>query len=179
MKILISPHQFLRKKAKPVATWTPKLSRELAKMTSLLKNARDPEGVGLAATQVGLNKRFFIVLNKGKLNLFINPEIVSSSTKMLSDRYKNEQKRPLEGCLSIPKFWGFVNRPYQITLKYQTLTPDNDLKSLEKNFKGLEAISIQHERDHLDGILFTDHILAQQGILYKQEKSGLHPVEIK
>lgn len=178
MKILTAPDPFLRKKAKPVTSWTPKLQKQLDEMIILLKNARDPEGVGLAATQVGIDKRFFILIdNKNNIKVFINPKLLKISTKMFSDKYKNDKKRPLEGCLSVPKLWGFVDRPYQATFSYSMLK-NNSLKTVTKTFKDLDAIGMQHERDHLDGILFTDHILEQNGTIFKEEKSGLTPLKV-
>jgi len=94
---------------------------------------------------------------------------------MLSDKYKVGKKRPLEGCLSIPKLWGFVDRPYQITLSYQTLKASS-LVDTTKIFRGLDATGIQHERDHLDGILFTTHILNQNGTIFRETKKGLVPL---
>ena len=176
MKILTTPHPSLSKTAKPVVSWTPKLQKQLKQMTILLQNARNPEGIGLAATQVGINKRFFIILDNNKRpQVFTNPKITKTSTKMLSDKYKNQNKRPLEGCLSIPKIWGFVDRPYSITLQYQNCRSSELLKSTQ-NFKDIDAISIQHELDHLNGILFTDHILKQNGTIYKQTRHGLTPL---
>ena len=175
MKVLTAPNPFLSKTAKPVVSWTPKLQKQLEQMILLLKNSHDPQGVGLAATQVGIDKRFFIVLHKGQPQVFINPKITKTSTKMLSDKYKHTKKRPLEGCLSIPKLWGFVDRPYSIilsSLHLQGLT----LKAVTKTYTGLNAIYIQHERDHLDGILFTDHILKQNGTIFIETKKGLVPL---
>ena len=83
---------FLRKKAKPVTSWTPKLQKQLEEMTVLLKESKDPQGVGLAATQVGIDKRFFILLDEDNVKVFINPKILEVSTKMLSDKYKNWRK---------------------------------------------------------------------------------------
>ena len=174
MKILTTPHPSLSKTAKPVVSWTPKLQKQLKQMTILLQNARNPEGIGLAATQVGINKRFFIILdNNKKPQVFTNPKIIKASTKMLSDKYKNQNKRPLEGCLSIPKIWGFVDRPYSITLSY---VKGPTLDMVTSTFKGVDAISIQHELDHLNGILFTDHILKQNGTIYKETRHGLTPI---
>jgi len=107
------------------------------------------KGIGLAAPQVGISKRLITIdisRDKEGFNptVFINPEIVKS--KGLSE-YD-------EGCLSIPSFEGTVIRPEQITVRYQTL--DGDSKRIP--CKGLLARVIQHEIDHLDGILFTDRL---------------------
>lgn len=179
MKILTAPNPCLRQKAEPIKTWTPKLQKQLEQMIQLLKASNDPQGMGLAATQVGINKRFFITLVKNRPQVFINPTISRVSTKMLSQKYKPGKKRPLEGCLSIPKLWGFVDRPYSVTLSYRTL----NVKGLNPNivnkiFKGLASISIQHERDHLDGILFTDRILKQSGVIYQETNGKLSPISL-
>ena len=81
MKILTAPDPFLKKTAKPVKVWTPKLQKQLEQMTVLLKNSHDPQGVGLAATQVGINKRFFILINQGKIETYINPKIIKLPPK--------------------------------------------------------------------------------------------------
>lgn len=174
MKILITPDKALRAKAHPVDNWDKKTYEEISEMARLLRAARDPEGVGLAATQVGINKRFFILLDQEDIKVFINPEIVKASDKMLSSVYKKSSKRWLEGCLSIPKIWGFVDRPYSIKIRYQTpetFHPNSKLVTVEKDLEDMEAAYFQHERDHLDGILFTDRILQQNGQLY-QESNG-------
>jgi peptide deformylase len=175
MNILTTPNTFLRKTAKPVSTWTPKLQKQLEEMIALVKESHDPQGMGIAATQVGIDKRFFVLINHGQPETYVNPKILKESTKMLSDKYKENRKRPLEGCLSVPKLWGFVDRPYQITLSYH-YPQGTSLKAATKTFKNLDAISIQHENDHLNGILFTDHILKQEGTIFKETKEGLVPL---
>ncbi len=179
MNIITTPNTFLRKTAKPVTTWTPKLQKQLEQMVVLVKESKDPQGMGLAATQVGIDKRFFVILEHGQTKTYINPKILKTSSKMLSDKYKSDNKRPLEGCLSVPKLWGFVDRPYSITLSYQTPIRGSEPRKLAqatKTFKNIEAISIQHENDHLNGILFTDHILKQNGTIFKETKKGLVPL---
>lgn len=175
MKILTTPNPFLRHVAKPVATWDKKIFAEIETMTKILKNSKDPEGVGLAATQVGLDRRLFIIDNGKTVEIFINPIITKSSKETLIDKYKNPKKRFLEGCLSVPKLWGFVNRPRQITLEYQL--PETLIKT-SKIFTDKEAASIQHELDHLNGILFTDHIIKQNGTILKETDNGLVPIKL-
>jgi peptide deformylase len=175
MKILITPDQFLRKKAKPVKTLTKKTKKEIEQMAETLVNKKDPEGVGLAATQVGIDKRIFL-LNLDKIHIFINPEITKRSKKMFTDVHKKDSDRWLEGCLSIPRVWGFVDRPYQVTLEYLTYDIDQKepkLEKVSKTYTDIESAYVQHEADHLDGILFTDHILKQNGTIFEETKSGL------
>jgi peptide deformylase len=111
MKVLTTPDPFLRKVAKPVSRLDKKILKEINEMITTLKAATDPEGVGLAATQVGLDRRVFIVMFNGKPEVFINPQITSHSQAMFSDTYKKKKDRWLEGCLSIPRIWGLSIDP--------------------------------------------------------------------
>ena len=100
---------------------------------------------------------------------------------MLSQVYKNKRDRWLEGCLSIPKLWGFVDRPYEVTVEYfsPVLTSDIwQLKAVSATFTDTESAYVQHEIDHLDGILFTDRILSQNGQIYRETTDGLTPIKI-
>lgn len=173
MHILTTPHPFLKHVAKEVLSWDKKTANEVKQMTDILKKATNPQGVGLAATQVGLDKRLFILLSEEKVQIFVNPQIVSASKKMLSNVYKKKKDRWLEGCLSIPSIWGFVDRHYNIRLKYQL--PDT-LETVEKDFSDVQSAYIQHELDHLNGILFTDRILQQGGRILTETDDGLKPI---
>lgn len=176
MKVLTTPDPYLRKVAKPVAKLDKKVLKEISDMISTLKAATDPEGVGLAATQVGLDRRIFIVILNGKPEIFVNPAITSHSQAMFSDTYKKKKDHWLEGCLSIPRIWGFVDRPYWIEIKY--FVPDgNDLIKKNRKFEGMESAFVQHENDHLNGILFTDHILKQGGEILQETEHGLFPID--
>lgn len=111
---------------------------------SMMKIMEANNGCGLASPQVGVNKTFFIAKFGEKHRLFINPEIVLSS---------EEKGRDYEGCLSIPGINGIVERHLSISVKHfdvKTLKPKTEL------FSGLKARIIQHEIDHLNGILYTD-----------------------
>lgn len=104
-------------------------------------------GVGLAAPQVGVSRRLFTMdcgaKGTGKY-VFINPVIIEASGEQLCE----------EGCLSFPGIFEKVKRYERLTLSYL------DLASVEqlKEFSGFEAVCVQHEREHLDGILFTSHL---------------------
>ena len=175
MQILTTPHPFLKHVAKPLASWDKKTAKEVKEMEAILKKTTDPKGVGLAATQVGLDKRLFILLDEEnkKTKVFINPKIISASKNMLSSVYKKKKDRWLEGCLSIPRLWGFVDRHYSITLKYQEA---GTLKTVTHDFSAVEAAYIQHEVDHLNGILFTDRIRQQNGLILRETADGLTPI---
>ncbi len=177
MKILITPDPFLRRVAKEVKTYDKKLQSQISDMTKALKSAQDPEGVGLAATQAGIDKRFFILNLHGKIEVFINPVITAQSEAMLSDVYKKSKDRWLEGCLSLPKLWGFVDRPFWVEISY--LSPVNgELVKKSRKFEGVESSYALHENDHLNGILFTDLILEQKGKIFRETEDGLVPVSL-
>jgi peptide deformylase len=96
---------------------------------------------------------------------------------MLSDVRRRNKDRWLEGCLSVPRLWGFVDRHYSVEVDY--LTPVGNI--LEKRHRKLEdepASYVQHENDHLNGILFTDRILEQHGLILQETPTGLSPIEM-
>lgn len=143
----------LRKVAEPIDPETyPNLKDLIANMFDTLKRS---EGVGLAAPQVGLPIRLFIVdldvisedepEYKGYLHTFINPEILEESEEECSME---------EGCLSIPGIHESVKRPEEVLVKYL----DENLEPHEKWLSGFEARVFQHEYDHLDGKMFVDHL---------------------
>jgi len=175
MKILLSPHPTLRRVAQEIKKYDKKLERLIADMADTLRAASDPEGVGLAAPQVGISKRLFLLNLHGQIEVVINPEIVEQSEATLSQIYKKKKSRWLEGCLSLPKMWGFVDRPYWATIKY--LTPKNgQLIPKTHKFEGVESSYALHELDHLNGILFTDRVLEQGGTIYQETPGGLIPL---
>lgn len=177
MKILTTPDPLLRRKAIPIDKLDKKLEKEIAEMIKTLKSAKDPEGVGLAATQVGINRRVFIVSFNGVPEIFINPKLSNFSKATLLDVHPHTKDRWLEGCLSVPRLWGFVNRAYSVEVEYET----PNAGKLEKQYRKLEDVDasyVQHENDHLDGILFTDRILEQNGEILQETPSGLLPIEM-
>ena len=177
MKILTTPNPLLRRVAKPVDKLNKKLKDQIADMLKTLKSAKDPEGVGLAAPQVGIDQRLFIVSFSGVPEIFINPELKNFSEATLKDIHPRSKDRWLEGCLSVPRLWGFVNRPYSVEIDY--LTPVGDkLEKRHRKFEDINASYVQHENDHLDGILFTDRILEQGGEILKETADGLSPIEM-
>jgi peptide deformylase len=176
MKIITTPDPFLHHKAKPVIKLDKKLKDQIAQMLVTLQSAKDPEGVGLAATQVGLDLRLFIVTFHGVPEIFINPELKNFSQATLFDVHTRPKDRWLEGCLSVPRLWGAVNRPYSVEIDY--LTPVGDtLEKRHRKFEDVDSSYVQHENDHLDGILFTDRILEQGGEILVETPNGLSPIE--
>jgi peptide deformylase len=139
--------------------------------------------MGLAAPQIGKPLRVFLVKSKDKVITFINPRITAKSDK---NAYKKPKAKPkkknyiMEGCLSLPYYYGPVKRASSIEVEYQT--PDEadsqKLKNCRQRFTGFVAQIIQHEIDHLDGKVFIDRLLEQGQRLFKEEGGQLLEVEI-
>jgi peptide deformylase len=101
-------------------------------------------GIGLAAPQVGVLKRLFIMGNRDKLIVCVNPTLISGG----------ESFRDLEGCLSFPNLWLHVSRYKQIQVRYQDIQGN----FIENTLEGLMARVYQHESDHLDGVCFDTRV---------------------
>ena len=141
--IVKEPDEVLHQVAKEVKKITPNIQKLLTDMADTMYDA---EGVGLAAPQIGILKRVIVVDvgdEHGLIEL-INPEIVSK---------EGEQFGP-EGCLSIPEQWADVTRPAAVKVRYL----DENGTQREVEADGLLAVCLQHEIDHLDGVLFVDHL---------------------
>jgi peptide deformylase len=145
--ILILPDKRLRLVSKPVG----KIDSALRKLVEdMFETMYAAPGIGLAAIQVGEPRRV-VTLDLAKKDeplqpqAFINPELI----------WKSDEKRTHEeGCLSIPEYYEEVERPAEVRVRYLDL----DGKPREIEAKGLFATAIQHEIDHLNGVLFIDHI---------------------
>lgn len=170
MNIVQAPNEILRTPTKPVDFSGPKLEKIIADMQQVLVAQKDPEGVGLAANQVGLSLSLFLARFGTKKNepirTFINPQLLDHSKTLYPDI--EDRKAPLEGCLSKPSYYGVVQRFEWIKIRYQTLESRNRSPEtyLEDTFKDFAATVIQHEIDHLNGKLFIERILEQGGRLY-------------
>jgi len=142
----------LKKKAAPITPDYPELGGLIANMWETMYNAH---GVGLAAPQIGLSIRLFVIdtlqmkdegeTNDGFKKVFINAEMLDETGQAWA--YE-------EGCLSIPDIRGDVERQPDIRLRYL----DEHFQSHEETFTGVNARVIQHEYDHIDGILFTERL---------------------
>lgn len=185
LSIVTAPNQVLSQIAKPVAKLNKKTLQLLEEMKQTLANTSDPEGVGLAAPQVGQSLQIFVAkpTPKSPFLTFINPKIVSESTDMqeLKRPRSKKSKKPgkLEGCLSLKDIWGTVQRHALVTVSFM----DETGAKHEKTFSGFLAIIAQHEIDHLNGVLFPKRVLEQQGKLYKSHKNAkgedeFDPIEI-
>jgi peptide deformylase len=175
-KIISAPDSVLSQKAEKFdfTNDAKNLHVLLSQMEKALLSAQDPKGVGLAAPQIGRSVAIFLCkpTEKSKISVFINPEVINSEEidkKKLSKEKSASGKRvkKLEGCLSLPNIWGEVLRAPNVTLAYY----DKGGKKNVKKFTGFMATIVQHETDHLNGILFPKHVLEQGGKLYKSHKN--------
>ena len=161
-KILTEPDKFLRQVSKSV----PKVTDEEKRlMDDMLETMYDANGIGLAAIQVGVPKRILVIDlgkkdNKSMPLFFVNPEIIKKNDKLAT--YE-------EGCLSVPDQFAEIDRPNKCTVKY--LDYNGKKKVLDAD--GLLATCLQHEMDHLEGILFIDYLskLKRDYIIKKLTKS--------
>jgi peptide deformylase len=162
LQIITAPDPRLKIKAKPVAKVDDKVRRLMDDMLETMYHAI---GIGLAAPQVGAAERVIVVDvaregEKPQPLRIANPEILWRSEEIMTAN---------EGCLSLPEHYADVERPAAITLRY--LDHENEIREIEA--KGLLATCLQHEIDHLDGVLFVDHIstLKRGMILRKLQKA--------
>jgi len=172
-KIIIVPNPLLRQKSKVVAHVDKKIKKIITDLIETIKSASEPEGLGLSAIQIGQPVRIFVAKTQkpacrqaGDFEVFINPEIIEFSKENLSDVLKKE-KLFFEGCLSVPQIYGFVERPYYIKLVWQ----DEKGAKHTRKFTNRNSICLQHEFDHLEGILFIDRLLQQKEKVYELKKS--------
>ena len=148
LKIRHYPDPVLKKVATPVTEFDETL-RQLA--NDMAETMYAAPGVGLAAPQVGISKRLTVIDcsardEDAQLLVMVNPEIVDQEGEACEE----------EGCLSVPEYYAKVNRSAKVKVRFQDL----DERSHTIEAEGLTAIACQHEIDHLDGILFTDHLSA-------------------
>lgn len=145
LQLVDKDHAVLRKKAVPIEKVDENIKRIAKEMAEVMYKA---EGVGLAAPQVGISKRLVVIDTGEGLIVLINPEIIFSEGKEIAS----------EGCLSLPGIFGNVERAERVVVKA--------LNEKGEEFKiagaGLLARALQHEIDHLEGILFVDKALLDQ-----------------
>jgi len=167
-KIITVPNPLLRQKSKPVGKIDKKTQKVIVDLLETVKKASEPEGLGLSAVQIGFPLRIFVARLRGKgFEVFINPQIISTSKETLKDVLQKEEQF-FEGCLSVPKIYGFVNRPYQIKMAWENEKGEKQVKE----FKNRTSVCLQHEFDHLEGILFIDRLLKQKGQIYELKKDS-------
>ena len=175
MKIITTPDERLREKSKKVNQITDEVKDIIAKMTKLSLDWEKTHpyelSAAMAAPQMGINKRIIIVRDdmdtkeNNHFTALINPEVIKTEGKMLKD---------YEGCLSVPEIYGLVERPKKAKIK--ALLEDGT----EVRIKAEDSLArvLLHEIDHLEGILFIDHIKNKKDAFFKMnEKGDLMPLD--
>ncbi|WAT14887.1 peptide deformylase [Xanthomonas fragariae] len=165
LPILEFPDPRLRTKAVPVDAAELTSPAFQALLDDMFQTMYEAPGIGLAASQVDVHKRFMVIDVSDEKNLprvFINPEIVSKQGEQLYQ----------EGCLSVPGIYADVGRADAITVRYF----DRQGQAQELSTDGLLAVCIQHEIDHLDGKLFVDYLspLKREMVRKKLAKQRKH-----
>jgi peptide deformylase len=146
-EILVVPNPVLKQVSQPVERVDDALR---ALMDDMLETMYAAPGIGLAAIQVGVPKRVIVMdlAREGEdkqPRYFVNPEILWAS----------EETQPYEeGCLSVPEIYDEVERPARVKLRYMNYAGE----TIEEDAEGIYAVCIQHEMDHLEGVLFIDHL---------------------
>lgn len=161
--LVILPDTKLRLRSDPVGEITDEIRRLAADM---LATMYDAPGIGLAAIQIGVPKRL-VTIDLGKTEEDRNPMVlVDPEITWASDEMRVHE----EGCLSIPEYYEEVERPDRVKLRYRNL--DGDLVETEAD--GILATCLQHEIDHLNGVLFIDYLsrLKRTRVVKKFEKAA-------
>lgn len=157
LKIRHYPDPVLKKVAEPVTEFDETLRQLAHDMAETMYAA---PGVGLAAPQVGVSKRLTVIDcsardEEAQLLVLVNPEIIAQAGESCEE----------EGCLSVPEYYARVNRSAMVTVRFQDL----DGQSRVVEAQGLTAIACQHEIDHLDGILFVDHLSPLKRSIFRKK----------
>jgi peptide deformylase len=161
LPILVYPDERLRQASTPVTDFDAALRRFLTDFEETMRVS--PGCVGLAAPQVGYFKRVVLVdvsskpkiVHHGRL-LLINPEIVAREGEAIGR----------EGCLSVPDYTGNVARAEHVRVRYQ----DEHGTAHELGCEGYEARAVQHEMDHLDGLLFLDRLVSRRDLFRRKQR---------
>lgn len=179
LKIVNVPNKVLTSPAKPVEKIDSKIKKLVKDMGRTLVAQVDPQGVGLAAPQVGVSLALFIIKPSpdSPIEVMINPKIkqIEKMTVEKNDTEESEEDHEqLEGCLSIPRIWSPIKRHNRVLLEYQNIHGE----LLSEWFEEFEATIVQHEVDHLQGILFTQRALEQNQQLYEERRGKLKKIEV-
>ena len=165
-KILNVRDPRLREVSKPVAKIDKKVLSVVRDLKETLAIQKDPEGVGLAAPQIGKNLRIFVFNFRGLSRVIINPEVLEIIKTTI--KAKRKKQTIMEGCLSLPNYYGPLKRSAKIRLGY---LDENGTQKVEE-FRDFYAQIVLHEIDHLNGRLFIDRLLESKKSLFKLDKNG-------
>ena len=169
LPIVIYGNPILRKKASPIDANYPNLPELINNMWETMDRAH---GIGLAAPQVGLSIRLFVIDASPLQEEYPEQELDNFKKVFINAQILNSQGEPWkfeEGCLSIPNLRDVVARPEEITMKYQ----DEEWNWHEETFSGFKARVIQHEYDHIEGILFIDYLSPLKKSLIKSKLDAM------
>lgn len=177
-KIVLSKDPKMHSLSKPIKKIDKKVLALARDLTDTLEAQKDPEGVGLSACQIGILSQIFAMVDKDKrIKIIINPEVLEVKNVKKASKVKSHEHGEgdvLEGCLSIPNYYGPLKRPNFITIKYLNLKGE----SVTETFRDFQAQIVQHEIDHLKGILFLRRIFEQKRPLYKLSGNEFEEVEL-
>lgn len=181
LDVVQAPAEVLAAKAKPIEKVDADILQLIEDMKETLVAQTDPEGIGLAAPQVGRSLQLFIVKyeDESPFDIYLNPKLELIPDKPKKTKKGDKEREKLEGCLSLKVIWGVVKRSHKVHLEWM----DELGKEHKATFSNFYATILQHEYDHLQGILFPLRVLEQKGQLYKSHKGKdgkdvFDPVEI-
>jgi len=169
-KIVYYPNKILRKKTSEIVVADKELLIDIQDLKEVLLD-NQKQAAGLAAPQIGLSRRFFGLLQgeKKEVNIYINPKIeavFSERVRPMMIFSDGAREVFLEGCLSFPDMFGVIERYLKIGASWDEIEKGKLVRK-KGQLKGIEAIAFQHEREHLDGILFIDYIESEGGEFFK------------
>ncbi|MCF6767856.1 peptide deformylase [Thiotrichales bacterium 19S11-10] len=165
LEVLKYPNPFLKKKVNPIDINQIKTFETV--ISDMIETMYHAKGIGLAATQVGIDARIFVMDlsdNSSDPVVFINPEIIKTEGEVTYE----------EGCLSFPGIFTKVKRAEKVTVSAY----DRNGERFEIDAHGLQAICIQHETDHLNGITFFDHLSPLKRQLAEKKFNKLQKVDV-
>jgi peptide deformylase len=185
-KLVLYPASILRRKCRQVKPFDKEAKKVAEELKKTLRETKI--SAGLAAPQLDYDLRIFGAKcykceREGgceDINIYVNPKIVKGwgeKEYLLLENENGKREDFLEGCLSFPGLFGTVKRWRKIKVEYETLGSGGGLIKKKEELVGFEAIVFQHELDHLDGVLFLDHIENQGGKLFKSKKEGMEEID--
>lgn len=151
------PDTRIRQKSQVVVAHDQSLKNLIADLIETSEAQENPPALGMAAPQIGVFKKVIVAKIRNKFRPFVNPKITKVS---------KTHGAYLEGCFSVGGKYGQAIRPLEIDIEAQ----DASGKKISRHYKGIAARILQHETDHLDGILFVDHVYKQNGKMFRVEK---------
>lgn len=165
-EIVMFPSKVLRTKTERITRVDDSLLEEVETLKEMLEASEN--GAGLAAPQIGISKSFLGIKEGEKVKILINPKLEAFYGEKVYPKIVDNEGREsdfLEGCLSFPDLYGTVKRYLKIKVSWEEII-DKKLVKKEKELQGFGAIVWQHEVDHLDGVLFVDHVKREGGKFY-------------